>query len=425
MFKRISPQIYVVFLLFFTLGSLYYFLYYLPQFIRYVFLTLFFLFISFYFFALQNRRFCEKIVLKKEGLTVEKNLANGEISRLLALRESLAQKAKNYQRLESFTRDLNNDSLLEYVLRIVADEVFYLFDSKSNVLLYLVSEKNRKLELRACRYQNSQPGINKEKTGDFFDEWVLRHAQPLLVDSATSDFRFDPDRIKESVSRSIGSVMCVPLMTQAHLFGILRMDSSFSRSYTSEDLRFLSVVADIAKLALENAIYYKHMQDLSITDGLTGLFLRRYAAERFREEFSRAQRDKVPLSFLMIDLDHFKDINERFGHLGGDFMLRKMALWLKNFFNSCGFIICRYGGEEFCVALPGFDNEAASLLAEDFRKFLSTKQAVLRHHKIKLKVSIGVASFPRDSFVCDDLIHLSDDALLKAKRAGRDRVCCL
>lgn len=425
MSKKISPQIYVVFLLVLTLVSLFYFSYHAPQFIRYIFTVLIFLFFSFYFFALQNRRFCDKIALKREGLTVEKNLAEGEISRLLALRESLSQKAKNYQRLENFTQDLNNDSSLEYVLRIVADEVFHLFDSKSNILLYLVNEKNRRIELRVSRCQDLSSGIIKEKAGDFFDEWVLRHAQSLLVDSAMSDFRFDPDKIKESVLRPIGSVMSVPLMTQTRLLGVLRMDSPLPHTYTSEDLRFLSLVADIAKLALENAIYFKHMQELSITDGLTGLFLRRHAMERFREEFQRAQRDKTPLSFLMIDIDHFKEINDRFGHLGGDFMLKKMAVWLKSFFCSCGFIICRYGGEEFCVALPGFDHEAALLLAEDFRKFLGTKQAILRHHKVKLKVSIGVASFPRDSFSYEELIRLSDDALLKAKRAGRDRVCCL
>lgn len=421
MFKKIPPQIFVILLLVFTFLSLFYFSYYALQFIRYVFIILFFLFLSFYFFALQNRRFCDKIAIKREGLTVEKNLAEGEISRLIALRESLLQKVENYQRLESFTRNLNNDSSLEYVVRTIADEVFRLFNSRGNVLIYLVGEKSRKLELRACCQQNSTLKI-REKTGDFFDEWVLRHAQPLLVDATTSDFRFDPDKVKECVSRFVGSVMCVPLITQSRLFGILRIDSSSPHSYMSEDLRFLSVVADIAKLALENAIYFKHMQELSITDGLTGLFLRRHALERFKEEFLRAQREKMPLSFLMIDIDHFKEINERFGHLGGDFMLKKMALWLKSFFNSPGFVICRYGGEEFCVALAGLDSEEAVLLAQDFRKFLGTKQAVLRHHKIKLTVSIGVSSFPRDSSVCDDLIRFSDDALLKAKRDGRDRV---
>lgn len=424
MFKKIPPQIFVIFILFFTFFFLLYFLYHAPQFIWCVFTTTFALFLSFYFFALQNRRFCDKVALKKEGLTVEKNLAEGEISRLVVLKESLAQKAKNYQRLESFTRDLNNDSSLEYVLRIIVDEVFHFFGSKGNALLYLVGEKSRKLELRACRVQNSTLKI-KEKAGDFFDEWVLRHAQPLLVDAATSDFRFDPDKVKENICRAIGSVMCVPLMAQARLLGILRVDSSLPHSYTSEDLRFLSVVADIAKLALENAIYFKHMQEFSITDGLTGLFLRRHAMERFKEELLRARRDKALLSFLMIDIDHFKDINERFGHLGGDFMLKKMAAWLKSFFSSSGFIICRYGGEEFCVALQGLDNEEAMLLAQDFRKFLGTKEVVLRHHKVGLTVSIGVASFPRDSFVCEDLIRFSDDALLKAKREGRDRVCCL
>jgi diguanylate cyclase (GGDEF)-like protein len=362
--------------------------------------------------------------LKREEIQEKMNSHEREILRLTDLNGSLEKKTRNYQRLEKFTEDLNNETFLDSICDIVVSETFGSFGAKGNVLLYLLNEKTHKLELRAIKKEIDTLKI-QEKMGDLFDQWALRHNKPLLVEDAMSDFRFNPDRIKMELSRPVGSLICVPLVTETSSLGILRIDSAIFGAYQSDDLRFLNVIADIAKLSIENAVYFRHMQELSITDGLTGIFLRRYALERLKEEFIRAQRAADPLSFLMLDIDHFKRFNDSFGHMGGDIVLKKVAKFLKDFFDLPGSIVARYGGEEFCVILPHARKEEAMRLAESYRLMLSEHEMTLRKERVSVTVSIGVAAFPEDAPHYEDLVRCSDDALFKAKRSGRNKVCSI
>ncbi len=366
--------------------------------------------------------FRNKLYLKLQELDEEKNLVSRDNLHLRELNRSLDKKIKNYERLEKFTEDLNNEASLDRTLDTIISQTFEFFGSKANVLLYLLGERSRKLELRALKKEFPHEKV-KEKAGDLFDQWVLRHSQPLLVEDASSDFRFDPERVRQELLRPVGSLIVVPLLSESSLFGILRVDSPEKEKFTSDDLRFLSVIGDIAKLSLENSIYFNNMQELSITDGLTGIFLRRYAIERLKEEFLRAERSSIPLSFLMLDLDFFKELNDSLGHLAGDTVLKKIAKSLKDFFDLPGNIVARYGGEEFCVILAHTTKQEALKLAQSFCDMMSQKDILIRRKTVRVTVSIGVASFPDDAHVFEDLIRCSDDALLKAKKSGRNMVC--
>jgi len=369
-----------------------------------------------------SRSILTRLGLKKEEVLETFNIAEQEIARLGNLRISLEKKIKSYERLEKFTQSLNNEISLDRICDIVADELFELFDARGNVLLYLVNPATHRLGLKVLRREDASIRI-REKTGDLFDAWVLRHNQPLLVESASNDFRFDPERMKSEVRRPVESLMAVPLETESQTLGILRIDARAERQYSSDDLRLLSVIGDIAKLAIENAVYFSQMQALSITDGLTGIYLRRYAIDRLKEEFLRARRENSCISFLMLDIDHFKAINDTYGHMAGDAVLKKIAQWLKVSFDLPGQLVFRYGGEEFGVILPGVQKKEAVRLAEGFRRSLSDKDVSLRREKIAVRVSLGVASFPDDAAEERELVQAADDALLKAKRSGRDKVC--
>jgi len=375
-----------------------------------------------YLVYIRHRNFSDQLNLRRQGIEEELNVSGRDSLHLRELHSALEKKITNYESLKDFTGVLNNETALENISDMVVSRTFDLFGGKGNVLLFLFGEKTRKLELRAIKKEHPGEKI-KEKAGDLFDQWALRHNQPLLVEDTTSDFRFDPDRVRQELSRTVGSLVCVPLITETNVLGVLRVDSPLQEAYSSDDLRFLSCIGDVAKLSLENAIYFGHMQELSVTDGLTGIFLRRYCLERLKEEFLRAERTNTPLSFLMLDLDHFKEMNDTHGHLAGDSILKKIAKSLKDFFDLPGNIVSRYGGEEFCVVLPYANKQEALRLAQSFRASMAEKEIAIRRQKVKVTVSIGVASYPDDVLIFEDLIRRSDEALLQAKRGGRNRVC--
>jgi len=145
--------------------------------------------------------------------------------------------------------------------------------------------------------------------------------------------------------------------------------------------------------------------------------------DRVQEEISRQLRKKNELSFLMIDLDYFKQYNDKYGHVAGDIVLRTVSLILSEMFREAGNIVCRYGGEEFAILLPDCSKEKAAELAEKVRDRIAGQTIILRRVKTTITVSIGVASLSQNVASKQELIHLADQALYKAKQSGRNQVC--
>ena len=175
-------------------------------------------------------------------------------------------------------------------------------------------------------------------------------------------------------------------------------------------------------MAIENALLYERVEQLAIKDSLTHLYLRRYLLDRIPEEMSRQLRHGNQLSFLMIDLDKFKDYNDRFGHVAGDIVLRTIGMILKDFFEKPGNLVCRYGGEEFSILLPDCSKKKAQQLAEEVRKKIAEQSILLRREKTYITVSVGLAAFPADAQTKEELIHKADQALYRAKQEGRNQV---
>ena len=362
------------------------------------------------------------VVLQNELLEEEIHVVERDVGRCATLKESLKKKIRSYEDLEAFSARLNEAVRLDDLCDTVVHEVLRLFDNTGRALLYLVNGRTRRLELRATFCEPPDARI-KQKTGDAFDQWVLRHARPLFVESVTTDFRFDTDAIRSEIERPLATLISVPLETSERFLGILRLESAHAARFEVDDLRLLSICGDIAHLALENALYLGHMQELSQTDPLTQLALRRYGLRRLREEMARVERSGSSLSLLMIDIDHFKQMNDTLGHTAGDVVLQRIAGVLKSFFSLPGAVVFRYGGEEFAVGLPDVVKAEAVRLAESLRQALESKDIALRRHKLHTTVSIGVAVFPQDAPDQNELLRLADDALLTAKREGRNRVC--
>ncbi|MFH2005650.1 MAG: GGDEF domain-containing protein [bacterium] len=167
--------------------------------------------------------------------------------------------------------------------------------------------------------------------------------------------------------------------------------------------------------------YHEEIYRLTTVDGLTQIFNKRYFMETLEREMSRAERYTRALSLIMFDLDHFKQVNDTYGHLAGDHVLKHLAAVIKNRIRRED-VLARYGGEEFSIILPEIDNENALVFAEKIRRLVERTKFVFEAVEIPVTISIGVSTAGVDVREPDELIRLADECLYRAKDAGRN--CC-
>jgi diguanylate cyclase (GGDEF)-like protein len=364
-----------------------------------------------------------QISLQKEEYFERANLLKAELEREWETIESLRQKIVSYSHLKELTEKLSLCLSLEETSNTLSVEVSRLFGHKDvTVILYLFHSITGELGISSS--QKGQMQVNlKAKKGDIFDQFVIKTMHPLLVEDVHTDFRFDLDKIGAEERRLVRSLISTPLIVGEKTLGILRVDSPVARHFATDDLRFLRTIADLTSIAIENAQLYERLETMAIKDGLTGLYLRRHMLERLAEEISREILGGRELVFMMIDLDRFKKYNDSFGHMAGDIVLKTVARLMEEQFSDPGDLLCRYGGEEFCILLPDCSKSKALQLAEKLREKIQTHEIILRRQKTHVTISIGVASFPKDARSRDDLIYKADEALYQAKETGRNKVC--
>jgi diguanylate cyclase (GGDEF)-like protein len=195
--------------------------------------------------------------------------------------------------------------------------------------------------------------------------------------------------------------------------------------FTPEDRQFLEIVAAQVALALGRIKLITSLETLSITDALTGIANRRHWDLRLAEEVARAQRYRYPLAVLMVDIDHFKQINDRYGHQIGDFVLQQVVQRLRQNLRRTDFV-ARYGGEEFGVLAPQTSLESARILSERLRRAIHSEPITVTGTNgpvaIPVTISVGVAVFPDHAQNESDLVAAADAALYQAKQAGRNCV---
>jgi diguanylate cyclase (GGDEF)-like protein len=219
----------------------------------------------------------------------------------------------------------------------------------------------------------------------------------------------------ESASR-----MRIPMVSFGQTLGILALDSSQPDAFRDGDLESLESVADICATAIQNAHYVERVKQLAYLDGLTGIFNRRFFELRIMEEIERARRYGTGMAVIMADIDQFKRLNDEFGHVLGDEVLRQVSSLFHQQLRKID-VVCRYGGEEFGILLTQTNAQHAMSIAEKLRKMVAGWQfpGVPR----TVTISAGAAAFPDHGITRDDLVRAADAALYAAKQAGRNRVC--
>jgi diguanylate cyclase (GGDEF)-like protein len=220
---------------------------------------------------------------------------------------------------------------------------------------------------------------------------------------------------KESASR-----LSIPLISFGQTLGVLTLHSAKRNAFRENELQSLESVADICANSIQNAHYVERVKQLAYLDGLTGIFNRRFFELRIMEEIERARRYGTGLAVIMADIDQFKRLNDEFGHLLGDEVLRQVSSLFHQQVRKID-VVCRYGGEEFAILLTQTNAEHATAIAEKLRKLVEGWQfpGVPR----TITISAGVAAFPTEGRARDEIIRAADNGLYAAKQSGRNKVC--
>jgi two-component system, cell cycle response regulator len=200
-------------------------------------------------------------------------------------------------------------------------------------------------------------------------------------------------------------------------------DDYLTKPFSSEELRARLFAGErIVSVQQQLTEAREALREQAIRDSLTGLFNRRYLEEALARELRRAERGNLPLSLLMMDLDHFKDFNDLHGHAAGDAVLKELGMLLQQHTRRED-VACRFGGEEFVLILPGASSEVAARRSEQIRQAVRLATVASEGKRLEsLTVSVGIACFPEHGTGAETLLAAADQALYRAKREGRDRV---
>ncbi len=250
------------------------------------------------------------------------------------------------------------------------------------------------------------------------DCWALRRGQAHVVHACGQELRCTHLDTSESAD-----TLCVPLMAQASAIGVLcmrRQDPGAGQTALPQALA--EAASEQISLSLANLMLREELRELSIADPLTGLHNRRFLVQMLTREIERAEAEKSTIGVIIADIDFFKRINDRFGHDGGDAVLKGVAQELRNTMRGTD-ITCRMGGEEFAVLLPGASFAIAQQRAEELCRAVAALR--VRHLDAGLppvSLSCGVAIYPDHGSTVDTLLRAADQALYRAKQGGRNRV---
>jgi len=306
------------------------------------------------------------------------------------------------------------DATLNLLCDMVAD-----IASFDKAMIYFWDEGREIMELRTAR--NVEKKTAEEiACGNILNFWALKYGRPLLVEPAHN-------LQADAQLRVLGArcALSVPLFVSNRVMGSLQLFRSHGESFSKEDAQLLWILSLVAENLLTREQANEGLLRFAFTDYLTGLRTRGYFEQQLELEFKRAERKQQKIALLMIDIDHFKILNDTFGHHVGDQLLRDLSSILVKDMREVD-TVARYGGEEFVIILPETTETGAMFVAQRLRraveqaKFFAGSPNSVQH----LTISIGVAVYDTDAQFKRDLIEFADAALYAAKHAGRNRTMC-
>jgi diguanylate cyclase (GGDEF)-like protein len=309
---------------------------------------------------------------------------------------------------------------LDATLNLVCDMAAEIA-SFEKALIYFWDEGQEQVQLRIVRgFKEKITGTEGLSSGNILNFWATKYGRPLLI---TRGHNLQADALLELVEKD--SALAIPLFVSNRVIGSMQLFSSAPRQFNNEDAQLLWVLSLVAENLLTREYANEGLLRFAFTDYLTGLKTRGYFEQQLDLEFKRAERRRQKFALLMIDIDHFKNLNDTFGHHTGDQVLRDVASILMKDMREVD-TVARYGGEEFVMILPETTETGATYVAQRLRraveqaKFFAGSPQAIQH----LTISIGIAVFDMDAQFKRDLIEFADAALYAAKNGGRNRLVC-
>ncbi len=260
-------------------------------------------------------------------------------------------------------------------------------------------------------------GIRFPVPGDNPNTVVIQERRTLILGDAPSKYA----AFRQGPHSHIQSFLGVPLIVGAQVIGMLAVDNTRPNFFTPDHARLIAIFADQVALAIQNARLYSEVQELASTDSLTGLHNRRYFMELAKREFGRARRYQHPLTAIMMDIDHFKQVNDTYGHAVGDQAIKIVAERCRKTVRDID-ILGRYGGDEFTAILLETDMNGARIVAERLRRCIVEPPINVGGDNLVVTISVGVAILDKTCTALDTLLVRADQALYIAKQAGRNQM---
>jgi len=347
---------------------------------------------------------------------------------------------------------LSAERNLDRLLAMIIEETTAVMNAERSSLFLIDAEKN---EMWAKIAQGVEVVEIRFPVGLGIAGTVGKTGEIINITDAYQDIRFNPEFDKKTGFRT-RSILCVPLKNiVGDTIGAIQVLNKASGIFEKDDEELLTALAAQASVAIDNADLYNklnelnhsleskvvertsalvranerlsalnmELEEISITDSLTQAFNRQYFMDRIKQEVKRASRYGTHVSLLMLDIDHFKKVNDTWGHQAGDAVLAGTAALIKDGLRETD-LFARYGGEEFCLIAMAMELADAVMLAERLRQKVAQADFFHGVHRLKVTVSIGVSAWLpeiRENF--EELVRRADEALYRAKEQGRNRVC--
>jgi len=318
---------------------------------------------------------------------------------------------------KALTSSLNLDSILQTIMDKMAEYFrpdtwsLLMVDEQKDELYFAIAVGDAADTLKTVRL----------KVGEGIAGWVARHGESLIVPDVYNDPRFSK-RIDEMTKWKTRSIICVPLKSKHRVLGVIQLINCAMESFGEQEMFFLHALCDYAAIAIDNARAVEKIQELTITDDCTGLYNARHLYKTLEAEVYRSARFGYEFSVIFLDLDHFKHVNDTYGHLIGSKLLQEIGFKIKSQLRLIDYAF-RYGGDEFVILLPQTDKASSLVVARRLQEMMRHAQFITEEGlNLSVRCSMGLATYPEDAKSSHEIIRQADEMMYMVKNSSRDNI---